>query len=582
MKKMIFLLTLSIFLVGIQTNVELNAQANSDPEENFEHLWKTFDRNYAIFGAKRVDWDALYKIYRPQVTPRTTGDELFTVMSNMLGHLNDNHVRLITPQKRFTSGILRDLKMEDFSLDLIKNKYLKEKFKTGVRNIFTYGWLSDTIGYFHFRGFGFPEQSREAIDEIIEEFKDARGIVVDVRQNGGGDDRVGKLIADRFADRKRLYMITRIRSGQNHGDFTPPRYWYVEPDGPHQFNKTVILLTHRYSVSAADNFTLAMRVIPHVTVVGDFTSGCFADVYRDQLPNGWGFSVSYKLFTDQNGFCWEGIGIPPDLRQTNSKTDIENKTDRVLELALKLIDSGSLKPQKESDSLTNIRQSLAERLEQAIEKEGLESAVTDFQQAKSGNPETYYIDREELDMLANRLTQAGKLKEAIEVFKINVTEHPQHWMVYRNLGRAYARQGNKKLAQENYQQALKRNPGAFPWEREARYTMALEQSLMENGTAGMVRQCRSFWKSQRTDMKEAMLNRFGYELLRRKKVKAAIEIFKLNVDFYPEAWNTYDSLGEAYMTAGNKKLAIKNYKKSLELNPKNDNAREILKKLEKK
>jgi C-terminal processing protease CtpA/Prc len=582
MKKLIFLLTLGIFLVGIQTNVELNAQANNDPEENFEHLWKTFDRNYAIFGAKRVDWDALYKIYRPQVTPRTTEDELFTVMSNMLGHLNDNHVRLITPQKRFTSGILRDLKMEDFSLDLIKTKYLKEKFKTGVRNIFTYGWLSDTIGYFHFRGFGFLEQSREAIDEIIEEFKDARGIVVDVRQNGGGDDRVGKLIADRFADRKRLYMITRIRSGQNHDDFTPPRYWYVEPDGPHQFNKTVILLTHRHSVSAADNFTLAMRVIPHVTVVGDFTSGCYADVYRDQLPNGWGFSVSYKLFTDQNGFCWEGIGIPPDLRQTNSKADIENKTDRVLELAVKLIDSGSLKPQKESDSLTNIRQSLAERLEQAIEKEGIGAAVTDFQQAKSGNPETYYIDREELDMLANRLMLAGKLKEAIEVFKINVNEHPQHWMVYHNLGGAYARQGNKKLAGENYQQALKRNPAAFPWEREARYTIVLEQSLMENGIVGMVRQCRSFWKSNREELKEAMLNRFGYELLQRKKVKAATEVFKLNVEFYPEAWNTYDSLAEAYMTAGNKKLAIKNYKKSLELNPQNDNGKEILKKLEKK
>ncbi len=79
----------------------------------------------------------------------------------------------------------------------------------------------------------------------------------------------------------------------------------------------------------------------------------------------------------------------------------------------------------------------------------------------------------------------------------------------------------------------------------------------------------------------ARLNNLGYELLQQKKLKEAIALLKLNVEFYPKAWNTYDSLGEAYMTAGENELAIENYKKSLELNPKNSNAREMLKKLEK-
>jgi C-terminal processing protease CtpA/Prc len=108
----------------------------------------------------------------------------------------------------------------------------------------------------------------------------------------------------------------------------------VEPDGPFQFKKNVVLLIHRHSLSAAENFALAMRVIPHVTLVGDMTSGCFADAYGTRLPNGWRFSISFKLFTDQNGFCWEGIGVPPDLRQINSVADIKNKTDRVLELTV--------------------------------------------------------------------------------------------------------------------------------------------------------------------------------------------------------------------------------------------------------
>jgi tetratricopeptide (TPR) repeat protein len=59
----------------------------------------------------------------------------------------------------------------------------------------------------------------------------------------------------------------------------------------------------------------------------------------------------------------------------------------------------------------------------------------------------------------------------------------------------------------------------------------------------------------------------------------AIALFKINVEFYPKSSNVYDSLAEAYMTNGDKDLAIENYKKSLELNPQNSNAREMLKKL---
>ena len=83
------------------------------------------------------------------------------------------------------------------------------------------------------------------------------------------------------------------------------------------------------------------------------------------------------------------------------------------------------------------------------------------------------------------------------------------------------------------------------------------------------------------DFGERELNNLGYQLLGAKKIKAAIEIFKLNVEAYPDAYNTYDSLAEAYQKDTNKQLAIKNFEKSLELNPKNTNARIRLKRLKK-
>ena len=75
------------------------------------------------------------------------------------------------------------------------------------------------------------------------------------------------------------------------------------------------------------------------------------------------------------------------------------------------------------------------------------------------------------------------------------------------------------------------------------------------------------------------MNNLGYYLLNQKNIKEAIEIFKLNIEIHPEAFNPYDSLGEAYMINGDKELAIKNYAKSLELNPNNRNAIVMLKKI---
>ena len=101
------------------------------------------------------------------------------------------------------------------------------------------------------------------------------------------------------------------------------------------------------------------------------------------------------------------------------------------------------------------------------------------------------------------------------------------------------------------------------------------------GVADTVKQYRSLKQSGDAtyDFSEAELNELGYELLGQNKTQDAIEILKLNVEAFPSSWNVYDGLGEAYMKSGNIELAIENYKKSLELNPKNSNAEDMLKKL---
>jgi hypothetical protein len=82
------------------------------------------------------------------------------------------------------------------------------------------------------------------------------------------------------------------------------------------------------------------------------------------------------------------------------------------------------------------------------------------------------------------------------------------------------------------------------------------------------------------NFKEPQLNTLGYQLLQGGRVKDAIEIFKVNVIQFPESFNVYDSLGEGYMVDGNYRLAKRFYKKSLKLNPDNENAKKMIEKME--
>jgi tetratricopeptide (TPR) repeat protein len=78
------------------------------------------------------------------------------------------------------------------------------------------------------------------------------------------------------------------------------------------------------------------------------------------------------------------------------------------------------------------------------------------------------------------------------------------------------------------------------------------------------------------------LNSLGYRLLTSGQVPDAVKVFQVNVELYPDDANAYDSLGEGQMAAGNTKAAIENYRKSLAMDPKNENAKKMLLKLEAK
>lgn len=83
-------------------------------------------------------------------------------------------------------------------------------------------------------------------------------------------------------------------------------------------------------------------------------------------------------------------------------------------------------------------------------------------------------------------------------------------------------------------------------------------------------------KNSEYDFSENGLNMFGYQLMAAEKNKEALQIFKINTELYPKGFNTYDSYGECLVKLGQVEKGVEAYKKSLELNPKNDNAKKVL------
>lgn len=105
--------------------------------------------------------------------------------------------------------------------------------------------------------------------------------------------------------------------------------------------------------------------------------------------------------------------------------------------------------------------------------------------------------------------------------------------------------------------------------------------ILEKGIASGIEYFKENKNSNTFAINENEMNSAGYQLLQTGKVKEAIEVFKLNVEAFPKSGNAYDSLGEAYLKNGDKKLALVNYKKSIELDPNNENGKKVLEELSK-
>jgi hypothetical protein len=328
--------------------------AAHDPRKIFDELWSTFYNRYPFFQLRNVDWKNQHNIYRSKITDLTREEQLFDILCEMLAPLHDGHVelegRVNGGKRRFTAEETPRFYREFSDGDI------KRLFKTTERTLVAHGfgspestaaWMlhycrSARLGYLRILELEGVKRRKltAALDEIARDFSDLDGFIIDIRDCPGGDDSTAISIINRFCDQKRVAFHRKTKIGPGEDEFTPLKTWHIEPEGSIQFTGPIVLLTCDSVFSGGECFALAIRQLPHVTIVGDRTNGIFSYQLEKKLPNGWEYRLSYQIYWSADKICYEGKGVPPDIELLNRKADPETGTDPLVVRALDLLTSG--------------------------------------------------------------------------------------------------------------------------------------------------------------------------------------------------------------------------------------------------
>nr|WP_315552628.1 S41 family peptidase [Segatella oris] len=308
----------------------------NNPRGNFEALWRIIDEHYCFFDYKAkqygLDWNDVYARYSKQIDGQMTEGQLFEVLGNMLGELRDGHVNMYTSFNIARNWSWRENYPSNVNDSLI-NRYLGTDYR--ISNGMKYRILDDNIGYIRCATFEYGLGSGN-LNEILAYFLTARGLIIDIRNNGGGMISSAEELAARFTNDDILVGYFQHKTGRGHNDFSAMKEQWLHPSRGLRWQKPVVVLTNRGVYSAANEFVKYMKCCPNVKIVGDTTGGGAGLPFSSELPNGWSVRFSACPIYDKDGQSTE-FGIPPDVHAGLNRFDFFSGIDTVIEQARKIL-----------------------------------------------------------------------------------------------------------------------------------------------------------------------------------------------------------------------------------------------------
>lgn len=343
---------------------------NADPVHNFDVFWSTYADHFPYGKVQSWDWDAQYPVWRSMVTEDTGNKELAKVLSLVVDRVRDGHAWLgdeehddigeFEPRLLAFEYRLRQIWKKDddyryfwpFKRDqyrkwrkIIVDKYAKNGEMASHYDNFHFTKLENNLSYLRIDDMiGFTvEDSYEAwlhavddtMQKLLPELNKSQGLIIDLRQNGGGTDLVSmQLLSYLFKDSTQVgskYTIINSKPG-------PEKPITVTPSSAGHYNGPVVVLTSQGTASAAEIMLIGLTARQNTTVIGEPSNGSFSDSLPKRLPNGWSFSLSHQVYLDSKGNDHEDIGIPvSEYFPFLLFDDLEKDRDPALERAMEML-----------------------------------------------------------------------------------------------------------------------------------------------------------------------------------------------------------------------------------------------------
>jgi hypothetical protein len=300
----------------------------------FDQLWEAFDRDYAMFALRpEVDWAELREQYRPKALESKTTEEFAGVCAEMLRPLRDLHVWLTV------AG--RNVPVFNRPRSANSNPSARRAILGDLKRRGSVQWAVTTsrFGYL-----GIPGWSDRAIpgdcDALLEEMRDARGLILDVRLNGGGSEDLAREVAGRFLPKGFVYAYSQYRNGSSHTNLTEMFERRVEPRGPWRYERPVVVLIGQKCMSSNESFVAMMSGDPEAVIMGDHTCGSSGNPEIIQLPLRMTVSVPRWIDYLPDATPLDERGFQPQVRFNPNPGAFAAGRDELLSAALERLRTG--------------------------------------------------------------------------------------------------------------------------------------------------------------------------------------------------------------------------------------------------
>lgn len=331
MKKLKIILISCIFLLE-SCSLLIKEDKNVNAVTVWDNYCNLIDSRYAGFKTKELDWESYKLSQKDNIKSNPTSEKLFTCIKDSFQFFNDGHFSLFTEDVFYYENYEYET---NFSLDLIKSKYLNNEFSYTYSRML-YSELSENIDYIHLEGFTSDvEETSKAFDEVFSSSKPY--FIIDLRDNVGGDAVNLLKLLSYFTDSdiKICDLYKKNGSGESYDN-----YEIFLNRGNIKYNGQVILLVNKQSSSCSDIAFITLKELTNTVIIGESNRAeLVGGVKPYELLNGWivGIPTSNYSFTTEMGGYIDGDIIEVDNEVKNTQDMLDLEIDAQLEEALNWI-----------------------------------------------------------------------------------------------------------------------------------------------------------------------------------------------------------------------------------------------------